>query len=341
MGNSGASNGADTEALQGDPERAWVDAHGNIRQPVRDRSTELSIRSGGGSGSYMQGPISQRQGTGDAWWTMQMCFPSFRWNTILGALIGLQIFMYFVSCWAVTPRGIVEPSNQALWKLGSSNWIAERCVTEVGGKFLVELRRLVIPVFLHGGLLHILMNLSFQFMSGPGALELYGPLRFCVLFLGAGVCGNLLSDAFETNGVGASTSLYGLIGADIAQVWLVWHLPGREEWRQQVRQSLLMRLGFLVFWEVLNWKTIDHYGHLGGFLSGFSIAVLFSSPHPEDHQPGSSDKKKRMCGGSLAFGVGACVVKIFFWRLHDTANINGHIFPWSSVCWDVWNMYSV
>ena len=38
------------------------------------------------------------------------------------------------------------------------------------------------------------------------------------------VCGNLMSDAFGVNGVGASTSCYGLIGVQVGRLFLVeWH----------------------------------------------------------------------------------------------------------------------
>lgn len=32
--------------------------------------------------------------------------------------------------------------------------------------------------------------------------------------------------------------------------------------------------GFLLFWEVLNWDVIDHYGHLGGCIGGVLMSCM-------------------------------------------------------------------
>merc|ERR1719356_2217844 len=101
----------------------------------------------------------------------------------------------------------------ALWKIGSNNFMTERCVTAVGGKFVIELRRFFVAIFLHLNLGHIFFNTLFQVFSAPRALEFYGSKRFVCLFLVSGACGNLLSAATEHVDVGASTACYGLIGA--------------------------------------------------------------------------------------------------------------------------------
>eukprot|EP00927_Polykrikos_kofoidii_P049273 TRINITY_DN43359_c0_g1_i1.p1 TRINITY_DN43359_c0_g1~~TRINITY_DN43359_c0_g1_i1.p1 ORF type:complete len:334 (-),score=45.17 TRINITY_DN43359_c0_g1_i1:110-1111(-) len=322
---------------QEEDQRAFLDSEGNLHQPASSaRDVELPSRNVGYRGSVSATGVHGEE----PWWTMRRCFPDFRWHSVLGLTVASQLIIYFVSCWLITPRGIVEPNPGALWKIGSSNHVAERCAVAVGGKFVLELRRLFVPIFLHAGILHILLNLYFEFVSGQRALDKYGPLRFMTLFLLSGVGGNLLSDAFETNGVGASTACYGLIGADFAQVWLLWDEPGRQEWRMRAQQSLMQTAGMLFFWEIMNWKTIDHYGHGGGFLSGFAIAVLLTVPTPEFPLPVNFQKKSQICGGALAVGTAACVVKIFFWGSQKTEHLRGRDVPWTAVCESVWRQYS-
>ena len=115
---------------------------------------------------------------------------------------------------------ITQPSSKALFTLGSQNAAAESCAV-LGGHFIIELRRLFVPIFLHGGAAHIIFNLSFQLNMGCDWEREHGHLLFALLFFPAGVTGNLLSGAMGYTGVGASTSCYGLVGASMARTGLV------------------------------------------------------------------------------------------------------------------------
>lgn len=247
--------------------------------------------------------------------------PKFRFKSVLGAALALELVFYIVSLWVVVPRGIVDPKPLANWKLGSSDYIMERCVTAVGGKYIWELRRLIVPIFLHNGLLHILMNGLFQVLAGPRALDTYGPRGFTCIFLCSGMCGNLLSDAFEHRGVGASTACYGLIGAFAAQIWLQWNKI-EEAWRKWTRNMMILYAVFLVIWELIGWNSIDHFAHLGGLLSGFCLAVMLDAEAPKI--------RRRICACTFTVGVLSSVIKIFF--LASEADMGGHKYPWSLAC---------
>mmetsp|Transcript_109731 Transcript_109731/g.310148 ORF Transcript_109731/g.310148 Transcript_109731/m.310148 type:complete len:201 (+) Transcript_109731:926-1528(+) len=178
----------------------------------------------------------------------------------------------------------------------------ERCAVVVGGKFVWEVRRLVVAIFLHNGVPHILMNLIFQALSGPKALDAYGSRAFACLFLVSGLCGNLLSDAFGMNGVGASTACYGLIGAFLAQLCLAWpEMDAQQRWLAKV--NVLANGAFLLIWEVAQWKTIDHFGHLGGLLSGLALGLALA--------PEASMLKRRLAAIGLSAAAAACAAKVF------------------------------
>lgn len=71
------------------------------------------------------------------------------------------------------------------------------------------------PIFIHIGIIHLLMNMYFLNNVGDVFESLYGSTKFLIIYLLCGIMGNLFTYAFgEVTSVsaGASTSLYGLFG---------------------------------------------------------------------------------------------------------------------------------
>jgi len=287
---------------------------------------------------------------------LQAVFPRFTSDmlkSIVGIFIVLQVIVYIISCWVVTPRALYTPSGPANWKLGSSDHTMDQCAVQVGGKFIFELRRFITPIFLHLNIVHLVGNLSVQVFWGPRMLVTYGSEVYAFLFLASGACGNMLSDAFWIGGVGASTSGMGLIGAFLAQVWLIWDSM-EAAWREWVRNILLLvAVGWLIF-EMVLWNTINHYGHAGGLLGGFALAVVFTreSPLPVIPQnvpvlPANIGKLRQLFGALLAIYTLACLCKIFVVDPHPTVqvtSINGTLVMdgTRAFCEQQWaNMYSL
>ena len=78
-----------------------------------------------------------------------------------------------------------------------------------------EAWRLLVPIFLHNGLLHVFTNLLMQVRLGIQAEIFWGMRRFVPLYFGAGIMGSLLSTVLLPNAVsvGASGALCGVLGA--------------------------------------------------------------------------------------------------------------------------------
>lgn len=136
--------------------------------------------------------------------------------------------------------------------------------------------RFITPVFLHGSLAHIFFNMYALFSIG-GLLERhYGYLRFIALYFLAAFSGNVFSFLFTgENGysIGASTAVFGLIGAQ-----LVFFYQNRTLFGSVARQAI----GNTVFIIAINLfiglnPNIDNWGHIGGLLGGAMFA-WFASP---------------------------------------------------------------
>jgi rhomboid protease GluP len=134
--------------------------------------------------------------------------------------------------------------------------------------------RLITPMFLHGSIFHIGFNMYALYVLGPGLERFYGKWSYLMLYLVAGVAGNVFSYMFSTyNSLGASTAIFGLLAAE--GVFLYQH---RDLFGESARRSLLN----VIFIAVINFVIglspgIDNWGHLGGFVGGILYA-WFAGP---------------------------------------------------------------
>ncbi|MBM4283050.1 MAG: rhomboid family intramembrane serine protease [Deltaproteobacteria bacterium] len=150
---------------------------------------------------------------------------------------------------------------------------------ELGGNAPALVRRgewwrLVTAGFLHVNLTHALMNATALLSFGVTLERTIGAHRFLLVAVLAGVGGNVASAFAGTHvfSVGASSSVWGLMGALIAVQWQararlpdVLVVPARR-W--------LMILGLNVGISLL--PGIDLLAHLGGFVVGAVVALLLA-----------------------------------------------------------------
>ncbi len=129
-----------------------------------------------------------------------------------------------------------------------------------------EYYRLITSNFLHANLIHLGVNMFSLWQLGPVVLKIFKNYNFLLIYFLTGIGGVLMSLAFTTSpSVGASTSLFGLIGA-----LLVWSVA--EKQKQLMNNILLILILNLFIGFTL--PQIDNWGHLGGLLSGIIIAGI-------------------------------------------------------------------
>ena len=95
--------------------------------------------------------------------------------------------------------------------------IPSELLIRVGGNFAPLVQkdqpwRLLTALFLHGGLLHVGLNMLALYQAGQVVERLYGRLGFAVLYLVAGLLGNLASLWWKPGpvSVGASGAIFGV-----------------------------------------------------------------------------------------------------------------------------------
>ena len=133
--------------------------------------------------------------------------------------------------------------------------------------------RLFTASFIHIGFFHILFNMYFFYSLGPVFERLFGSMSFLIIYLIAGIFGNLLSFAFGspyTVSAGASTSLYGMLGLAIG----LMATYRDDEIIRSFGASFISVVVINVIYSLLA-PGVGIYGHLGGFVAGFLLAGIF------------------------------------------------------------------
>lgn len=133
--------------------------------------------------------------------------------------------------------------------------------------------RLFTASFIHIGFFHILFNMYFFYSLGPVFERLFGSMNFLIIYLIAGIFGNLLSFAFGspyTVSAGASTSLYGMLGLAIG----LMATYRDDEIIRSFGASFISVVVINVIYSLLA-PGVGIYGHLGGFVAGFLLAGIF------------------------------------------------------------------
>jgi len=148
---------------------------------------------------------------------------------------------------------------------------------------LGEWWRLVTPIFLHGGLLHIVFNSMVLLQLGPLVEEEYGTERFFLVYLVTGISGNLLSQSAYlapltpgplTNWllrphatVGASSAILGLMG-----LLLVYGFRRGGVFGQTLRSAMTRYLIYIFIFSLL--PGVDRLAHAGGFAGGCALGLV-------------------------------------------------------------------
>lgn len=138
-----------------------------------------------------------------------------------------------------------------------------------------EYYRLVTVMFLHGSIIHFLVNsLAIYFLAGQMELIL-GTKKYILLYFVSGIGSSLLVvllGAPDVVSVGASGALFGIMGGMLLLTFTRTKWFNKQSIRS-IRQMVLINLAitFLV-------PNISIYGHLGGLITGL---VLFYFITPE------------------------------------------------------------
>jgi rhomboid protease GluP len=158
--------------------------------------------------------------------------------------------------------------------------------------------RFVTPMFVHVGILHLLVNMYSLWIIGPYVEKLYGSAKFVVFWIVTGIGGVVASYLtvgnsggslsplarflFKTQdfpSAGASGALFGLVG-----VLFVFGIKFRHELPEGFKRAfgtgMLPVILINLFIGYMAHGFIDNAAHLGGLISGAALAIVVGYRRP-------------------------------------------------------------
>lgn len=134
--------------------------------------------------------------------------------------------------------------------------------------------RFITPMFLHGGIMHLLFNMFSLFIFGPELEKITGKMRFFTLFMLSGIFANVatyfLMDPFYRH-LGASGAIFGIFGAFGALFY--YQRRSMPELRQVIVPIIVISLVMTFLQTGIN-KT----AHVSGLIVGFLIGLSYFNP---------------------------------------------------------------
>ncbi len=158
--------------------------------------------------------------------------------------------------------------------------------------------RFITPVFIHIGVIHLLVNMYGLLMIGPYVEKLYGSAKFVVFWIVTGAAGvaasyfaashqmhngflgNFLFRGGDGPSAGASGALFGLIG-----VLFVFGIKFRHELPEELKRAFgtgmlpTILLNLFIGYAV---PFIDNAAHLGGLVAGAALALVIGYQRPHE-----------------------------------------------------------
>jgi membrane associated rhomboid family serine protease len=172
------------------------------------------------------------------------------------------VLMEFISRGASDPATLIAFGAKTNYLLWSGEWF-----------------RLVTPVFIHAGFLHLLSNTYALWAVGPQVEKLYGSARFLLIYLLSGVggvtgsfFGQIIFSRPDVPSVGASGAIFGLFG-----VLAVFVYKYRDELPPTFRRALGAGvLPVIVINLVIGFSLpfIDNAAHIGGLITGAVLTLI-------------------------------------------------------------------
>lgn len=186
--------------------------------------------------------------------------------------------------------------------------------------------RLGSALFLHFGIVHLVLNMLALWDSGQFVERMYGHVRFIGIYFISGLSGNLLSlvthHGTAVSG-GASGAIFGVYGALLTFMLREQrNLPLPEFrllfWGALVFSAATIAMGFII-------PGIDNAAHIGGFVAGILSSIVLARPL---HVAYKWENRRRLAA-AMVYGL-ALVVMIKeipapAYRWHDEVQLRKEI----------------
>ncbi|KPA10745.1 protease [Candidatus Magnetomorum sp. HK-1] len=212
-------------------------------------------------------------------WLKHFLIKMYKNEGVLSALILMNVFMFSASIlfdiskvsFDINPLAFLSPGNESLFWLGAT------------GCFPIDSYKhwwsLITANYLHGGLLHLFLNMLALNQIGSLIVREFGAIRFWTIYTASGVIGFMLSWFMGVDfTIGASAAVCGLIGAGLYFGKSQGGAYGHTVYRNISGWVIsLFLFGFIV-------PGINNWAHAGGLIGGILFAYILGYDIQPKHQ---------------------------------------------------------
>jgi len=235
--------------------------------------------------------------------------PYFTYLLVMVSTI-MMIVSFWLNEWKFAPTNInpmFGPSAETLLRLGALE--SSRIVEDN------EYYRLVAPIVLHAGIIHLVINVLAMFFIGGAVERIHGTALTGFVFLVSAIGGNIISALFTPNAisVGASGGIFAILGLALSDACANWKLIRIDDALQKRRRNnqdstplndaqahtahqsnvsavhcfpyklvcLSVTLDILVNIIIGLTPFVDNFAHMGGFFYGFCFTFPALTHHSQ------------------------------------------------------------
>ncbi len=141
-----------------------------------------------------------------------------------------------------------------------------------------EYHRLILAMFLHGSIIHFLMNNFVLYQLGAYLERLIGSINYLILYMVSGLISSIVITYFGevmSITIGASGAIYGVMAGLLMLTFIRTHWFSDHQIRN-IRQLMILNV---IFTFIV--PNISILGHLGGLVAGLLLILLLSPRRPD------------------------------------------------------------
>lgn len=136
-----------------------------------------------------------------------------------------------------------------------------------------QMWRLFTALFIHIGWAHVLLNVATLFFIGRQIENVFGWLRFTLIYLLSGIFGNAMVFLLTPRAVsaGASTSIFGLFAAVVGLAFFTKH-----PFLQQIGRMFTVLIVANLVMNLFSLGNVSIWAHIGGAIGGLLLSAIFA-----------------------------------------------------------------
>ena len=170
--------------------------------------------------------------------------------TYIIIVLNLMVFLY----------GMLHSNDELINIFGNNYELVQK------GQFY----RLLTCMFVHGSIMHLLLNMYALYTIGPVVERYYGKSKYIFIYLVSGLLGSVFSSVFmsaNSVSIGASGAIFGLLGS-ICYFTYYYRATLQGILRDSIVPVIVINLiiGFML-------PSVDLVAHIGGLLGGILVSM--------------------------------------------------------------------